>query len=59
MSENNRAAGNAALSCAFMIVYRLRHALRAEDLEAVFEDIRETVNGAILAVLAEKEDEAK
>lgn len=59
MIENNRVARDAALSCAFMIVYRLRHALRDEDLEAVFEDIRETVNGVIMAALSAKEEEGQ
>lgn len=58
MSDKSRIAGDAALVCAFIIIHRVRHAFRDEELESVFEDIRESVAGAIHAAFASHDEGA-
>jgi hypothetical protein len=56
MSEKNRIARDAAIACAFIIIHRIRYAFRDEDLESVFEDIRDSVDGAIQTAFASQDN---
>jgi hypothetical protein len=57
MNETSRIADGVALACAFIIIHRIRHAFHDDDVEAVFEDIRDCVNGAMMAAFAAKQCE--
>jgi hypothetical protein len=55
MSDTNRTINDATIACAFMILYRIRGKFTTQEIEGVFEHIRDSVDGAIRAVLVSPE----